>query len=1597
MPSRGKASVFLPSWLSPAGKEAAAESGANAASAAPAVVQGIGSGAVARPTSRGQGASSREMYCQCLNLGRDPVYVCCHTGLVSWVLPALVPVQAVWYIMHCAIGEPAPYFENLHNKEVSWTFPEGEGISDLAKRNSERLLTQTREECEEWFGAYNHEAALKQLDSLDHYASILDDCTNAGTEYNFDGEYDKELAALKTAAALKAAAAPNTPNTPPPPAHSPDNTPGQSALSDNEIAAVSFKSKGNSARASGSAPASSSSSSSSSSSKVSSKVPSEAHPAEMDRKTLSAAPGEKAEEIEAEGHVNGYLLRFKPPPAADDKDKGKGKKGKGSTKSADDGKAEDTQWLKRYYVLGESVLTYYDTHITSSSSSSAATSPPASPSRGTKAPAQRKPLGELQLFGDYRAEPCEAAAGQRFVFHLVSSTSGELLRLAASSEEERSRWVTTLSEFCGHAKGALSNWAGFRAGTGMFSFSADRYLVLNTHRATLTVHPSDHSVTVIEQTMRIDSSTKLTFEEKKPRVKLVSRDGKGGKPAEWILTFDQSTFPRWRAALEALHAGPASPPAAAAAPAAVATPAVAESSKHDSRHDSKHKSKHRSKKEAAAAAAAAAAVEEDASVRAPPAPAPAPAAAPAPAPAPVPAPAPAPAAPAAPAPASAPANDDAAPPRRVNPFAAAIAAGAAKKRESHPGDFDVEKTVATFDTERKKSKARGTMAMSIADVAKAAAASARRRARSDGTHLEGEGEEEAGEEGKEEKAPVVKAAAAPRPSAAAPPAAPPPPPPPPRVSLSGPPAVPPPPPSAASASPKPPPPPASASPSSSASAAAAETGTATTASSSSSSSSTLSSSSAAAGLGKLFGSVFGSAAREGEDSSRPPPTERAPSPQEQLQQQQQQQQQQAPAGHVKASDHEQYKPFFRMAASSGGTALIAIREQMRQEGLNPALIEAPDTFIPAARVPRPPPQRTPDTFYAGIQKPTEKKVAFTAPAPSSSSVPPPPPPKDRKGSRSSVTSASGDSGFAGPKGGQQSRGSAGAGGGGLSGIFGAGAAMNDDEEEMTVVSRPFASAPAAPAPPARSAPAAAPTPSSDSSASAAAASAAAATAAAKLQQQEEQQRQQALKEALSFAPVQRRAVGALELAHSAHTSAHVRDAHARHWGSGAGAEAGAGAGAAPGKSLSITHKSDEALQNSRAARMQSMARQGLTLGPLHEEGEGERESNGVSEASKSPDDSFASSTSTAAAGTQVDDHLVPRPVHVRMQKETRRVSVGGLAPSEEYRHFHPSADSGQKAPGPSLMPRFVRACQTDDASLSAAAAPSVFSAAVAAGNNNNNHLAKSAFHLLLGESEAVKATLQRMHDEEEDIVAELEEEERESIIRVREAESRAMRRVQEAWNERLAAIEEERRVLLLDDEEMREEREKLHEAHLEAARLHGKRTSDLLEMANALKTHHGRVVKERRLLLGHGVKLNSTLIMMSDVIRNPPPNDPRLNEAVLASQPDRIRLASAYSYPHPATQTKATKQGAAGSREHKHEHLTIRLSAHEAEERMLEQQFEMNAAAAKPGYMQERKAHAAAVSKGKGKDKGPAVHVVHTVKPRPAFRGGGGAAPKNKI
>jgi hypothetical protein len=196
---------------------------------------------------------------------------------------------------------------------------------------------------------------------------------------------------------------------------------------------------------------------------------------------------------------------------------------------------------------------------------------------------------------------------------------------------------------------------------------------------------------------------------------------------------------------------------------------------------------------------------------------------------------------------------------------------------------------------------------------------------------------------------------------------------------------------------------------------------------------------------------------------------------------------------------------------------------------------------------------------------------------------------------------------------------------------------------------------------------------------------------------------------------------------------------------------------------------------------------------------------------------------------------------------------------------------------------------------------------------------------------------------------------------------------------------------------MREEREKLHEAHLEAARLHGKRTADLLEMANTLKTHHGRVVKERQLLLGHGVKLNSTLIMMSDVIRNPPPNDQKLNEAVLASQPSSIRLTSAYSYPHPATQNKA----AAGSREHKHEHhLTIRLSAHEAEERLLEQQFEMHHAAAKPGYMQERKAHAAAVSKGKTKDKEtkrPAVHVLHTVKPRPAFRGGGGAAPKNKI
>jgi len=294
-----------------------------------------------------------------------------------------------------------------------------------------------------------------------------------------------------------------------------------------------------------------------------------------------------------------------------------------------------------------------------------------------------------------------------------------------------------------------------------------------------------------------------------------------------------------------------------------------------------------------------------------------------------------------------------------------------------------------------------------------------------------------------------------------------------------------------------------------------------------------------------------------------------------------------------------------------------------------------------------------------------------------------------------------------------------------------------------------------------------------------------------------------------------------------------------------------------------------------------------------------------------------------------------------MQKDTRRVSMAGLAPSDEYKHFHPSADSGQAAG----LGSFFRATQTEDASLNLAPAPR--------GVDVPSFSATSAFHLLLGESEAIKETLARMREEELIIADELAVEEARSLLRVREAESLAMRRVQEAWNERLQAIEDERTVLLGDEQELQEERDKLHSMHMDAARLHGRRTSDLLAAGNVIKQHHSRVLAERRLLLGHGVRLNSTLNQVADLIRRPPLNEPRINLSVLASQPERLRLQMSYAFPLPhrdtagdephtqASQPPPQRQRNRPLKTPGTEHLQIQLNEYEALEKSIDDAFDI--------------------------------------------------------
>lgn len=162
------------------------------------------------------------------------------------------------------------------------------------------------------------------------------------------------------------------------------------------------------------------------------------------------ARGQAHVDLPTEGLMNGLLHRrcAKAAPSSNAKDKDRKSKDRRDDTSLFD-------WTPRYFVLHQNVLTYYEEYVPVAQRTRL--HPHSQVSRGKS----HLPLGEVQIFGDCFPELCDAdrAAKQPFVFRLMSVLGGELVRLAAPSEEERASWMLLLKETIAHAKGKLCNYA----------------------------------------------------------------------------------------------------------------------------------------------------------------------------------------------------------------------------------------------------------------------------------------------------------------------------------------------------------------------------------------------------------------------------------------------------------------------------------------------------------------------------------------------------------------------------------------------------------------------------------------------------------------------------------------------------------------------------------------------------------------------------------------------------------------------------------------------------------------------------------------------------------------------------------------------------------------------------------------------------------------------------------------------------------------------------------------------------------------------------------------------------------------------------------
>lgn len=488
-----KGSVLLPSWT----VESESDKSGSDASVSPAAPNKNAYAPKAVAPSSPVNSAGPTVFLHCLSLTRNPVYVNASSAECFWTLSPRTPLHSVQYMTHWPEDAELPYYENLATCAVDWAVPADASVSRAAQEVVAKIQKLTLSGCEDLVGAkFDSQASLAQLNKIDDYAQHIDDTRNADHQrvYDFAAEYKKEEAAIaaeaareevakKAAAAAKVEAEASTgkavpaaaakQSTPPPPA-SPERPRGGFLAN---LFGFGPKSPAKTPATPLSPPEPEAPSSSSSSSfkshghshpSVSTAQDSPQRHHEADRRSLSEpasssarhsmAAGQAHVNLPTEGLMNGLLHRrcVKAAPSGNAKDKdrkSKDRRARGDKDKDDDASLVD--WTPRYFVLHQNVLTYYEEYVPVAERTRL--HPHSQTSRGRS----HLPLGEVQIFGDCFPELCDADKGakQPYVFRLVSVLGGELVRLAAPSEEERGSWILLLKETIAHAKGKLCNYA----------------------------------------------------------------------------------------------------------------------------------------------------------------------------------------------------------------------------------------------------------------------------------------------------------------------------------------------------------------------------------------------------------------------------------------------------------------------------------------------------------------------------------------------------------------------------------------------------------------------------------------------------------------------------------------------------------------------------------------------------------------------------------------------------------------------------------------------------------------------------------------------------------------------------------------------------------------------------------------------------------------------------------------------------------------------------------------------------------------------------------------------------------------------------------